>query len=276
MRLPVKTLSWTLLAAITIGTVLLFNYWASFQVLSTLAYSGIVAALFGLANLAFPFRFLGIRKRAVGALMLVGGVALALTALFWPARMLYAAQTVTVLDEIMPEYQFYERHSIRIHALPGPAMHAVRESTWGDLKSLITLLKIRGAVLRTPYQDTGAFASDKRVFDMFASPGSLVGGSEDELVMAWGANLQAKRPLEVRTLREFADYRQHGAVKMCMNFNVQDAGGGWSTVTSETRVLALLDSTRGVATYWRLIVPGSGLLRRQWLDGIKRRAESEH
>ncbi len=62
---------------------------------------------------------------------------------------------------------------------------------------------------------------------------------------------------------------------MAYDFNVEDAGGGWSTISTETRVLALDDFTRrGMGRYWRLIVPGSGLLRRQWLEGIKKRAES--
>jgi hypothetical protein len=56
---------------------------------------------------------------------------------------------------------------------------------------------------------------------------------------------------------------------------MRQAGG--STISTETRVLATDDLTRrGMARYWRLIVPGSGLLRRQWLDGIKRRAEGGH
>ena len=62
---------------------------------------------------------------------------------------------------------------------------------------------------------------------------------------------------------------------MAYDFNVEDAGGGWSTVSTETRVLALDDFTRrGMGRYWRLIVPGSGMLRLQWLEGIKKRAES--
>jgi hypothetical protein len=274
-RMSVKTLSWTLLAAITLGTVLLFNYWASFQVLSTLAYAGIVAALLGLANLALPFRFLGIRRRVVGALLLAGGVVLTLAALFWPAPMIRVARHKSILDDIMPEYQFSEKHSVRIHTQPGQAMQAVRESTWGDLKALVALLKIRGAVLRTPYQETGAFATDKRIFDVPAASGPVLGGSDYEIAMAWGADVQARRPLQVSTLQEFADSRQQGAIKICMDFYAEDAGGGWSTVTSETRVLALDESPHGLAIYWRLMVPGSGLLRRQWLMSIKRRAESE-
>ncbi len=192
-----KAVAWTLLAAVAFTAVLLFNYWAAYQPLSTLAYSGIVLALCGLANLAIPFRFLGIRKRAVGAFILAGGVGLTMAALLWPAPMTRVAQHRTVLDDIMPEYQFYERHSARIHARPEQVMQAVRQSTFGDMKSLVTLLKIRGAVLRI--HDTGVFLQDKRVLDAFSESGYVSGGSDHEIVMCGGANLRAKRSLAVRT-----------------------------------------------------------------------------
>jgi hypothetical protein len=269
-----KAVAWTLLAAMAFTTVLLFNYWAAYQPLSTLAYSGIVLALGGLANLVLPFRFLGVRKRAVGALILAAGVALTFAALFWPASMIRVAQPRTRLDDIMPEYQFFERHSARIHARPEQVMQAIRQSTFGDMKSLVTLLKIRGAALRTPFHDTGDL-QDRRVLGAFSSSGYLFGGSEHEIAMFEVWNVRANRRPEVRTLQEIADYREQGAVKMAFDFNVEDAGGGWSTISTETRVLALGDSTRrGMGRYWRLIVPGSGLLRLQWLEGIKKRAES--
>lgn len=268
-----KVVAWALLAATALATILLFNSWTSYQPLSTLAYTGIVLALGGLANLILPFRFLGIRKRSVGALILVAGVGVAAAALLWPAPTIRVAQHRTVLDDVMPEYQFFERHSARIHARPEQVMQAVRQSTFGDMKSLVTLLKIRGAVLRL--HDSGEFPQDKRVLDAFSTSGYILGGSEREIVMAGGANVRAKRPLEVRTLQEFAAYREQGAVKMAFDFNADDTGGGWSTLRTETRVLALDDVTRrGMGRYWRLIAPGSGLLRLQWLDGIKRRAES--
>jgi hypothetical protein len=154
-------------------------------------------------------------------------------------------------------------------------MQAVRQSTFGDMKSLVTLLKVRGAAMRI--HDTGTFLQDKRILEAFSASGYLSGGSEHEIVMCGAVNARAMRRPEVRTLQEFADYREQGAVKMAFDFNVVEAGVGWSTITAETRVVALDDNTRrGMGRYWRLIVPGSGLLRRQWLDGIKRRAESEH
>ena len=132
--MSLKTLSWILLAVLAFGAVLLLNYWASYQLLSTLAYVGVVMALLGLANMAIPFWFLGIHKRAVGTLLLVGGVALTIAALFWPAPMIRVAEPKTRLDEIMPGYQFSERHSVQIHAQPEQVMQAVRESTFGDMK----------------------------------------------------------------------------------------------------------------------------------------------
>ncbi len=269
-----RTMWWTLLTALALAAILLFNYWASYQPLSTLAYSGIVLALGGLANLAVPFRFLGIRKRAVGALILAGGAGLSAVALLWPAPIIRVAQHGTLLDDIMPEYQFSERHSERIHARPEQVMQAVRQSTFGDMKSLVTLLKIRAAALRI-HGNTGIFFQDKRILDAFSESGYVSGDSEHEILMCGGANLQAKRPLGVRTVQEFADYREQGGVKIAFDFNVEDAGGGWSKISAETRVVALDDLTRrGMGRYWRLIAPGSGLLRRQWLDGIRRRAES--
>ncbi len=268
-----RTLSWIVLAALGLGAVLLFNYWASYQLLSTLVYAGVVTALFGLANVALPFRFLGIRRRAGGALVLAGGAGLALTALFWPASAVRVAQPSTRLDDIMPEYHFFERHSIRVQARPEQVMEAVRQSTFRDMRSLATLLRIRAAVLRI--HDTGTLPQDRRILDAFSTPGMLLGGSEHEILKCWIANLRAQRLADVRTLQEFADYRDPGGIKIAFNFQVEEAGGGWCTLTTETRAAALDESTRaGMARYWRLIVPGSGLLRRQWLDGIKSRAES--
>jgi hypothetical protein len=50
---------------------------------------------------------------------------------------------------------------------------------------------------------------------------------------------------------------------------------GWSRLSTETRVLGTDDSARRrFAVYWRLIYPGSALIRRMWLQAVKRRAEA--
>jgi len=60
-----------------------------------------------------------------------------------------------------------------------------------------------------------------------------------------------------------------------MNFLVTPDGRGGSNVSTETRVFAATDSTqRRFAVYWRIIHPGSDIIRRGWLRAIRKRAET--
>jgi hypothetical protein len=58
-----------------------------------------------------------------------------------------------------------------------------------------------------------------------------------------------------------------------MNFRVVPNASGGSVVSTETRVFANDDAARrAFARYWRVIYPGSALIRRMWLRAIRRRA----
>jgi hypothetical protein len=47
-------------------------------------------------------------------------------------------------------------------------------------------------------------------------------------------------------------------------------------VVGQTRIQALDDAARAVmARYWRVIDPGSGMIRRMWLRAVRDRAERE-
>jgi hypothetical protein len=59
-----------------------------------------------------------------------------------------------------------------------------------------------------------------------------------------------------------------------MNFVVTPDGPNVSWVSTETRVFATsADARRRFAAYWRVIYPGSALIRIMWLRAIARRAE---
>lgn len=67
-----------------------------------------------------------------------------------------------------------------------------------------------------------------------------------------------------------------GFAKATMNFRVEPDGAGGSHVTTETRVFATdAASRRRFAAYWRVIYPGSALIRRMWLRAIRQRAEED-
>jgi hypothetical protein len=73
----------------------------------------------------------------------------------------------------------------------------------------------------------------------------------------------------------FVTTNHPGFAPAAMNFRIEDAGPAACTLTTETRVYATEASTgRHFARYWRVIYPGSALIRRMWLRAIARRAES--
>lgn len=72
----------------------------------------------------------------------------------------------------------------------------------------------------------------------------------------------------------FRDLVEPGLAKAAMNFRVTTEGPRRVRLTTETRVSATdARSRRFFAVYWRLILPGSALIRRNWLAAIQRRSE---
>ena len=64
-------------------------------------------------------------------------------------------------------------------------------------------------------------------------------------------------------------------VNAAMNFQIAPSGDGSSDLTTETRVFAVdAQATRAFAAYWRMIYPGSALIRIMWLRAIRLRAEA--
>ncbi len=66
-----------------------------------------------------------------------------------------------------------------------------------------------------------------------------------------------------------------GFAPAVMNFRIEDAGPAACTLTTETRVYVTDPSTRRrFALYWRVIYPGSALIRHMWLRAVAHRAEA--
>jgi hypothetical protein len=80
-------------------------------------------------------------------------------------------------------------------------------------------------------------------------------------------------PPPVHTPEDFLAFQQPGHIRVAFNLRVRDEGDGWCVVSTETRTLGNDDEARRVfARYWRLIYPGSAIIRRVWLDAIIARA----
>lgn len=78
---------------------------------------------------------------------------------------------------------------------------------------------------------------------------------------------------DIREAREFAAFDEPGYARVAVNFSAGTAHGR-TVLTTETRVLTTdSGSRRKFGRYWRLIRPGSAMIRRSWLRAAKRRAE---
>lgn len=217
------------------------------MLLSVLLYGGLFAAIGG------AFAMLWRRTRPHAAAIVIAGVALVLVALVWPAGEERVSAVASKLDARMPRWQFVERHEIRIAATPERIYSAIRDVTAREIRffQILTSLRCMGrcrekeSILHAP--------AARPILDVALGSGFrlLADDAPHELVI--GARV-APRTLAL------------------MNFHIDRDG----LVTTETRVFADTDAARRrFAIYWRFIRPGSGIIRRSWLEAIKRRAEAQ-
>ena len=230
----------------------------------------------GTVSLLRPLRFLKIASRRTGLGVLAAGALLLVIGVGLPASETRIDAPRTALDRFAPSYQFSERHEIHVAAAPARTFEAVRCVTASEITLFRTLTAIRRfgrpgpeSILNAPEHQPILDVALQTSFQLLAHV------PDREIVV--GTVVAAPpdfRPPDERTPRWYQMLSQPGYAKAAMSFLVEPEGTG-SLVTTETRVFATDDSTRRrFAVYWRVIYPGSALIRRMWLRAIRRRAES--
>jgi len=244
---------------------------------TVLAYAGLGAAALGLFSVALPLRMLRIRSRRQGAMVAGIGAAFATLALLWPAPpAARVPRPAALMDWYLPEFQFSERHQRIVRAAPDRIFEAIRSVTADDIALFRTLTAIRNPGRLFAKQAEGLLNPSARpILEVARQSGFLLLGEEPGREIVIGA-LVARPPEGPRLSPQgFAALRTSGYVKAAMNFHVEPRADGTCLLTTETRVFATDPrSARRFAAYWRLVYPGSSLLRHTWLAAIARRAEA--
>jgi hypothetical protein len=232
----------------------------------TLVYLGGLTAVVGLAGVAKPLRRLGIRRRRDTTIVLGAGLGIALVGFALPAPLVRVETPRSRLDGVMPTYHFHEVHTLRVHASPARVLEAVRAVTAGEIRLFRTLTWIRSPRLGRGGRESILNApADQPILDVALRSGFVALGDEPGREVVFGTALwlgprAANPPRLART---------------AMNFLVEEDGDGWCRLGTETRVLGTDDGARRrFAVYWRVIYPGSALIRRMWLRAVKERAEA--
>jgi hypothetical protein len=175
--------------------------------------------------------------------------------------------TTTLLDEVLPEFDFRSRHARRVAAPPEWVAEAVDIYRLGSAASL--LFKIRG--VRLP---SGSIRDvlTKSGFTMLAErPGlEMVAGTNGRF---WAIREQAhmEAPLDLQAFRAFD---RPGWAQGAISIRVERLEEGSTLLTTETRVRCVDDAARRrFSVYWLCIKVFSGWLRRDFLRRIARIAE---
>ena len=244
-------------------------------------YLGLIAAFLGGVSLLRPPSFLAIRTRRQAALFLTLGFIAVVVGGSLPAREARVAAPRTQLDQFAPVYQFSEFHSVSIAASKEQVYRALKLVTADEIVFFRTLTWLRRfgrpgpeSILNPPPHVPLLDAATKTSFLVLADePDSeIVLGT---LVAAPRGWRPSGKPTPDGFKALFVTTNTPGFAPAAMNFRIEDAGPAACTLTTETRVYATDTSTRRhFAFYWRVIYPGSALIRRMWLRAIARRAES--
>ena len=242
---------------------------------SLLIYAGAALTLAGLVSLVKPLRLLAIRSRRAAGLVLGFGLALVLFGAALPARLERSSEPRTRLDDFLPAYQFREFHSVRIHAPPQRVYEAVQSVTAGEIRFFRLLTWIRSPRLtRARRENILAAPPEKPLLDVALHSGFLLLAREPDREIVFGTVLCRRIAVADPRPEDFLRLDGPGYCKTAMNFRMREEPGGSVLLSTETRVFATdPPARRAFAVYWRVIAPGSALIRRSWLGAIKRRAE---
>jgi hypothetical protein len=178
------------------------------------------------------------------------------------------------LDAFLPEWHFHEVHERTMAATPARVMQAIRGVTPGEVRFFRLLLALRGFG-RT--LDPDGTAAQRPILAGALKRGFLMLAEEPDRELVLGTVGQFWRIAGTRAAvagpPEFLAFDRPGHAKAGINFLLQATADGRTSVSTETRILALdASAKRRFGAYWTVIRPGSALIRRSWLAAIEARA----
>jgi hypothetical protein len=242
-----------------------------------LVYAGLAASFFGVVSLLKPLTFLGIVSPRYGLLVVGCGIVFFLIGEALPVNETQIQAQQTELDKYVPVYQFEEFHSILVHAPRERVFKAIQEISADEISLFRALTWARRfgqsgqeSILNAPPHQPLLAVALRTGFMKLAE-------DQDREIVLWTLVVRPLlwRPNGRPTPDDFKELRAVGFAVAAINFRIQDEVGGFSQLTTETRAYATdASARRKFAAYWRVIYPGSALIRVMWLRAIRHRAET--
>jgi hypothetical protein len=188
-----------------------------------------------------------------------------------------------VLDDVLPVYRHRERHATQVAAAPEAVWSALHAVSAGDLRLTRVLTTIRALPARLARRGMpgGGLPADRTFVDAFLErgyrelrvdpPSTLVAGAAGQPWRLRGG----ERTADVVDRDGFRAFARPGFVLIATSFELEALGDG-TRLCTETRVQPTdAAAARAFRPYWWAIRAGSGLIRRDMLHAVRRRAERD-
>ena len=182
---------------------------------------------------------------------------------------------VSLLEQFMPRFDTRSQHAIEVHAPAQAVFTAVETVTLKEVRFLreLEFLRALPGLAATGRLDVPTF--DAPLLLSFTRGAVLLGARPPEEVLAGAIGcfwrLAGNVPVVFGSPEEFLTFTEPGFAKAVVGFRL-DPKGAEILLTTETRFVATDEATRRLMSrYWRIIRPGSNLIRTEWLRAIRRR-----
>jgi hypothetical protein len=269
------------LICITIAFLIMFRLmrYARFYLPSYFFWIGAILMVAGVISLIYPLEFLLIFNRTIAVFVVLFGVLISAVSLLCPVKTKHSSTNDQKIDALMPEYSFNEFHKVQIRASSEKVKQTLQVTGVKDIPVAHLLMKIRG-IADVDLDDRAA--NNKAGSDTISTPDFnffVVAPDEFITIMILKSviitnNANKPAPPEISTLGQYISFNEPGYVKVAMNFRFFSTDNKKTILTTETRVNGIThNDSRVFGYYWRIIYPGSAIIRRVWLNTIKKKAE---
>jgi hypothetical protein len=179
-----------------------------------------------------------------------------------------------LIDDWLPRFDEAEVHSTEIAAPPAAVEAALRGLCAGDLRLTRLLMGLRTLPGRLASRGAHYPRPDRALIDGLLAAGFVVLAERPGEQLVVGV---VGRPWQLRGdgldaidgPDGFSDYRRPGSVRAAMDFTLEPAGRG-TRLGTETRIAGTdAAGTRTFRRYWRVVSPGSALIRRDLLRAVR-------
>jgi hypothetical protein len=182
----------------------------------------------------------------------------------------------SLLEQFMARFDTRSQYAIEIHAPAQVMFTAVEAVSVKEVRFLRELEYVRALLGLAATGRLDVPAVDAPLLLSFTRGAVLLGARPPEEVLAGAIGcfwrLAGNEPVVFGSPEEFLTFTEPGFAKAVVGFRI-DPRGADILLTTETRFVATDEAThRLMSRYWRIIRPGSNLIRTEWLRAIRRRA----